>query len=140
VLLQSSVITLSRCDKCGYEASTAYLVRGRCQPCREWRDTSGPQVACADTHNKAKKLPPTPTVVRYITVRKALARARAAYGYVPRFVTTIVRQNTKRSGAMESFPTTKLPTKLHSDKMRKLLRVKEATATLQGQPSDTGQR
>jgi len=112
----SSAITLSRCEKCGYEASTAYLVRGKCEPCRNWRDTSGPQTACADTKNKAKRVPPPPKVIRFITVRRALARAKATYGYVPRFIVTIIRQNTKQSGSMESLPLTKLPVKLHGER------------------------
>lgn len=126
---QSSLaVTLSRCDQCGFEASTEYLVRGKCEPCRKWKDTAGPKLACYDTKGGARKLPPPPEVLRYITVRKALARARESYGYVPRFIVNIVRLNTKRSGSMEAFPVTKLPAKLHAKKVRNLLRAKEAKA------------
>lgn len=125
MLLQSTAITLSRCDRCGYESSSAFIKRGMCQPCREWRDTSGPQTACADSKNKAKFVPPPPKVTRYITVRRTLARAKSYYGYIPRFIVNIVRQNTKRSGKMESLPVTKLPWKLQSEKARRLLRLVE---------------
>lgn len=123
---QSSAIILSRCDRCGYEASSEFLKRGMCQPCREWRDTAGRQTACYDTKDKSRTvLPAPPKVTRYITVRRALARAQATYGYIPRFIVTIIRQNTKRSGKMESLPLTKLPTKLHDEKTRRLLRLAE---------------
>ena len=33
---------ISKCRKCGFEASSTYLVRGLCESCRCWRDSRGP--------------------------------------------------------------------------------------------------
>lgn len=110
---------LSRCEKCGFEAATEFLTSGLCGPCRDWK--WGP------TESKYNKgtAPPPPKVTRTITVRRALARARNVYGYVPKFVVNIIRLNTRNSGSMESFPMTKLPGKLHDEKVRRLLRLAE---------------